>query len=89
MPSAQKRTFERCLSQSCLKVNTMSEPTERPPLTKLTLVLWALPILAGVLVTVLAFVMNWEPWFGYASIIAGGLLTVMLAGNHFNVGPNE
>ena len=66
----------------------MTEPSARPPLTKLTLLLWALPVLAGVLVLILSFVLNWEPWFGYASIIAGGLLTVMLIGNHYNVGPD-
>ena len=66
----------------------MTEPSARPPLTKLTLLLWALPVLAGALVLMLSFVLNWEPWFGYASIIAGGLLTVMLIGNHYNVGPD-
>jgi hypothetical protein len=62
-------------------------PTPRP-ISKLTLVLWALPVLAGLVVLALAYALNWEPWFGFASIIAGGLLTVMLVGNHFNVGPN-
>ncbi|WP_421859218.1 hypothetical protein [Oceanicaulis sp.] len=62
-------------------------PTPRP-ISKLSLVLWALPVLAGLVVLALAYALNWEPWFGFASIIAGGLLTVMLVGNHFNVGPN-
>jgi hypothetical protein len=62
-------------------------PTSRP-ISKLTLALWALPILAGLVVLALTYALNWEPWFGFASIIAGGLLTVMLVGNHFNVGPN-
>lgn len=62
-------------------------PTPRP-ISKLTLALWALPVLAGLVVLALAYALNWEPWFGFASIIAGGLLTVMLVGNHFNVGPN-
>jgi len=66
----------------------MTEPAARPPLTKLTLLLWALPVLAGVLVLILSLALHWEPWFGYASIIAGGLLTVMLIGNHYNVGPD-
>ncbi|WP_439637266.1 hypothetical protein [Oceanicaulis sp.] len=62
-------------------------PTPRS-ITKLTLVLWALPILAGFGVLALTYIVHWEPWFGFASIIAGCLLTVMLVGNHYNVGPD-
>ena len=62
-------------------------PTPRP-ISKLTLALWALPVLAGFGVLALAYALNWEPWFGFASIIAGGLLTIMLVGNHYNVGPD-
>lgn len=67
----------------------MSDPVARPPVTKPTLLLWALPVLAGLLVLALSFAMNWEPWFGYASLIAGALLTLMLIGNHFKVGPER
>jgi len=66
----------------------MTEPVARTPVTKMTLLKWALPILAGIGVLVLSYALHWEPWFGFASIIAGGLLTVMLIGNHFNVGPD-
>jgi hypothetical protein len=27
-----------------------------------------------------AFALNWEPWFGYASVIAGALGSLMIAG---------
>ena len=49
--------------------------------------MWALPVLAGFGVVGLAFAMNWEPWFGYASVIAGAIFSLMLAGNHFKIGP--
>ena len=66
----------------------MTDPVARPHLTKMTLLLWALPILAGVGLLVLSYALNWEPWFGFSSIIAGGLLTVMLIGNYYKVGPD-
>ena len=62
-------------------------PTPRP-ITKLMILLWALPVLAGFGVLALTYAMHWEPWFGFASIIAGGLLTIMLVGNHYKVGPD-
>ena len=66
----------------------MTDPAARPPVTKMTLLLWALPVLAGVGFLALSYALNWEPWFGFSCIIAGGLLSVMLIGNHFKVGPD-
>ncbi|WP_440959606.1 hypothetical protein ACFELO_05830 [Oceanicaulis sp. LC35] len=66
----------------------MSETPARPSVSKITLLLWALPVLVGVGVLGLTYALHWEPWFGFASIIAGALLTVMLVGNHFHVGPD-
>ncbi|MCC5995575.1 MAG: hypothetical protein JJU18_04290 [Oceanicaulis sp.] len=62
----------------------MTTPT-RKPITPFTLLKWALPVLAGLGVLALAFAMNWEPWFGYAAVIAGGLGALMLASEHFGV----
>lgn len=63
----------------------MSVPHKRKPVTALTLALWAAPVLGGLAVLVLALAMNWQPWFGYAAVIAGVLGAVMLAGEHFGV----
>ncbi|MCH8488985.1 MAG: hypothetical protein LAT81_03510 [Oceanicaulis sp.] len=68
----------------------MSQPPETPkparkPVTALTVLLWAAPVLAGLLVLALALAMNWQPWFGYAAVIAGVLGAVMMAGEHFGV----
>jgi fatty acid desaturase len=68
----------------------MSQPPEDPkparkPVTARTLLLWAAPVLAGLLVLALALAMNWEPWFGYAAVIAGVLGALMMAGEHFGV----
>jgi len=65
----------------------MTEPKTSTKIPPVLMVLWALPVLAGLGVVALAFALNWEPWFGYASVIAGGLLSLMLVGNHFKVGP--
>ncbi|MBI1264092.1 MAG: hypothetical protein GC187_05095 [Alphaproteobacteria bacterium] len=68
----------------------MSQPPEttkpaRKPVTALTLALWAAPVLAGFGVLALALALNWQPWFGYAAVIAGVLGAVMMAGEHFGV----
>ncbi|MGX6648083.1 hypothetical protein ACWCOP_09095 [Maricaulaceae bacterium MS644] len=52
----------------------------RSPVTPLRLVLWSLPFLASLLVLAATFALNWEPWFGYASVIAGALGSLMVAG---------
>jgi|GEM_PF-2963817 hypothetical protein len=52
----------------------------RSRVTLLRLIVWALPFLASLGVLAATFALNWEPWFGYASVIAGALGTLMLAG---------
>lgn len=52
----------------------------RSPVTPLRIVLWSLPFLASLLVLAATFALNWEPWFGYASVIAGALGSLMVAG---------
>jgi hypothetical protein len=52
----------------------------RSPVTPLRIALWSLPFLASLLVLAATFALNWEPWFGYASVIAGALGSLMVAG---------
>jgi hypothetical protein len=52
----------------------------RSAVTPLRIVLWSLPFLASLLVLAATFALNWEPWFGYASVIAGALGSLMVAG---------
>lgn len=47
---------------------------------------WAAPLLLSLIVLAITFVMNWEPWFGYASVIAGALGSLMLAGEALKIG---
>ena len=61
-------------------------PTNRPAITPARLALWAAPFLASLLVLALTFAMNWEPWFGYASVIAGALGSLMIAGQQLGIG---
>jgi hypothetical protein len=63
----------------------MSAPDKRKPVTAVTLLLWAAPVVGGLLVLALALAMNWAAWFGYAAVIAGVLGAVMMAGEHFGV----
>ncbi len=68
----------------------MSQPPEdekpaRKPVTGMTLLLWSAPVLGGFAVLALALTMNWQPWFGYAAVIAGVLGAVMMASEHFGV----
>jgi len=63
----------------------MSKPGDRRPVTARTVLLWLAPLVAASGVLVLTFAMNWEPWFGYAGLIAGVLAALMLIGRHFGV----
>ncbi|MGJ3231540.1 MAG: hypothetical protein ACFE0P_07060 [Oceanicaulis sp.] len=56
------------------------DPSERPAVTPVRVLLWASPLLASLLVLAATFALNWEPWFGYASVIAGALGSLMLVG---------
>ena len=66
--------------------NENPEKTETITLTPVLAVKLSLPFLLSLLVLVLAFVMGWEPWFGYASVIAGALGSLMYAGHVFDIG---
>jgi hypothetical protein len=59
--------------------------TTRPAITPLRLLLWAAPFAVSLLMVPLAFAMNWEPWFGYASAIAGALGSIMIAGQQLGI----
>ncbi|MEQ8405614.1 MAG: hypothetical protein RKE49_10985 [Oceanicaulis sp.] len=60
----------------------MTPPEPETPNTQITprrLAVWALPFLISLLVLAATFALNWQPWFGYASVIAGLLGSLMLA----------
>lgn len=58
----------------------MASDAPKPRIGVRELALWALPLLASLGVLALTFAMNWEPWFGYAALIAGALGSLMIAG---------
>lgn len=62
-----------------------TEQNSRPQPSAVTIVIWCLPVLVSLLILGLALLMGWEPWFGYASIIAGVLASIMMAGNHYGI----
>jgi hypothetical protein len=47
---------------------------------------WLLPFVVSVGVLALTFAMNWQPWFGYAALIAGALGSLMYAGRSLGIG---
>lgn len=60
-----------------------SDPTpdrSQRAVTPLRVLVWALPFLASLGVLAATFALNWEPWFGYASVIAGVLGSLMIVG---------
>ena len=61
-------------------------PTNRPAITAVRLALWSAPFAVSLLVLAVTFAMNWEPWFGFSSVIAGALGSLMLAGQQLQVG---
>jgi len=58
--------------------------TEKP-ITALTVASWFIPLAVAFVVLAITFAMNWEPWFGYAALIAGGIGGLMLAGERLGV----
>lgn len=63
------------------------QPGRKPvQVTRFQIFKWSLPALAGVLVNFASMVQGWEPWFGYAAIIAGGLGTLMYVGHSLGIG---
>ena len=60
----------------------MTSPDLEPEKTQITprrLAIWAIPFLVSLLVLAATFALDWQPWFGYASVIAGALGSLMLA----------
>ena len=57
----------------------------RAPVTAWTVAGWFIPLAVSLLVLALTFAMNWEPWFGYAAVIAGALGGLMMAGERLGV----
>jgi len=66
----------------------MSEDDDRkrPAVTGFQIFKWSLPALAGFIVNLISMVQGWEPWFGYAAIIAGALGTLMYVGQSLGIG---
>ncbi|XBQ15247.1 MAG: hypothetical protein ABL308_09785 [Oceanicaulis sp.] len=63
----------------------MSDTEDKKPIGPRDVALFALPVLIGIGVLALTFWRGWEPWFGYAAVIAGVLGAVMLAGERLGV----
>ena len=59
---------------------------KRPAITGFQIFKWSLPALAGFLVNLASMVQGWEPWFGYAAIIAGALGSLMYVGQSLGIG---
>ena len=59
---------------------------QRAPVTGFQIFKWTLPVLAGLLINLVSMLQGWEPWFGYAAIIAGALGTLMYVGQSLGVG---
>lgn len=69
--------------QSLLSAGDTASPGSspaRPAVTPVRVLAWSLPLLASLLVLAATFAFNWEPWFGYASVIAGVLGSLMVVG---------
>jgi Flp pilus assembly protein TadB len=74
-----------------LEGSAMSEDKKRkrPAITGLQVFKWSLPSLAGFVVNLIAMLLGWEPWFGYAAIIAGALGSLMYVGQSLGVGGDQ
>lgn len=67
----------------------MTDTPEAKPITALTIASWFVPFAVALGILALTFAMNWQPWFGYASLIAGALAGVMMAGQRLGIGPSR
>lgn len=66
----------------------MTSPDLDAPKRRITprrLAIWAIPFLVSLLVLLATFALNWQPWFGYASVVAGLLGSLMLASEALGV----
>lgn len=66
-------------------MNDDQEP-DRPAITGFQIFKWSLPALAGFVVNLISMLAGWEPWFGFAAIIAGALGTLMYVGQSLKIG---
>ena len=58
----------------------------RPEITPFLVFKWSVPFLVSLLVLGLTFVIGWQPWFGYAAVIAGALGSLMYVGRSLGIG---
>lgn len=64
----------------------MSSPDPAPrKITPVRVLVWMIPFFLSLGVLALTFAMNWEPWFGYAAVLAGALGSLMAAGQALGV----
>ncbi|MFP4519491.1 MAG: hypothetical protein ACLFQ5_08545 [Oceanicaulis sp.] len=57
---------------------TEDRDPQKPAVTPRRAAIWLSPFFVSLLVLGATFALNWEPWFGYASVIAGALGSLML-----------
>ncbi len=66
--------------------DTTGQSPERPAITPVLVFKWSLPLLVSLLVLAASFLVGWEPWFGYAAVIAGALGSLMYVGRTLGIG---
>jgi hypothetical protein len=59
---------------------------KKPDVTPAQIARWSLPFVISLGVMVLALSLNWQPWFGYAAVIAGALGSLMYVGHSYGIG---
>jgi hypothetical protein len=60
--------------------------SDKPQITPVLVFKWSLPVLVSLLVLAGTFFVGWEPWFGYAAVIAGALGSLMYVGRSLGIG---
>lgn len=60
--------------------------SEKPQITPVLVFKWSLPLLISLAVLAGTFLIGWEPWFGYAAVIAGALGSLMYVGRSLGIG---
>ncbi len=65
----------------------MQQTKRTPPdLTPAQIARWSLPFVLSLAVLVITLSVGWQPWFGYASVIAGALGSLMYVGHSYGIG---
>ena len=62
------------------------ETAGRPEITPVLIFKWSLPLLISLGVLAGSFLAGWEPWFGYAAVIAGALGSRRYVGRTLGIG---